>query len=556
MSSAPESTHEASASGDLNLAILKPIFAYVEAKHGRRALDEIVERAAVDPEEAANPKRWIPLSQFEAVLAETRRLVGSDAAFKAACAHDMVKFYGPLALVFRAATPLTSYGILARTVHFASRISTYELVDSSTRSVTLRYRSTMAESRLMCLSRQAQLPMPLLFWKLAPSTFRESKCTARGDDCCEYHIRWSEPLPWRWPFLGTLAGGVSAIVAHLAHVLPYTEWTLAVAGAAAGVAFALRTMLEKAHAFHTETTEAVGAAVRTHQDAIEQIIQLHHRQEAFNALLAERIEARTATLEAMVDELKKQGHESEAVLKTATHDMRNPLQVALLNAQVLAEESAPEIAEQGRLIYDSVMSVERQMKRLLAIAEQDIAAFEIHNAPLEIARVTDRVRRNLQALVIARDIRTSVFRTREAPETIETDVMLFDRVIDNLMSNAVKYTERGSIVAEVGGTPGHLTFKISDTGRGISPDRLEKVFVGGQRDARPLLGESHGIGLSSAIRLLDEIGGRLEVMSKPGVGTTIWAHVPIAPPSRDKARVVDARDVLRRVVTIRSAVNQ
>jgi len=541
--------------GDLNLAILRPLFAYLEKELGREALTEMSERTGIPEDVLLRPQRWATLEDFEAALAFARERLGSDAKFLEACAYDVVSSYGPLALVFRAATPLTSYKILARTVQFASRISTYELTAARPRSVTLRYRSTKQESRLMCLSRQAQLPtMPLIWWGLAPARLAEKSCIAHGDACCEYELHWSEPLAWRWPLAGLALGAAVAVTARMLGV--HHEIVAPLVGGLVGTVVAFRRMVAETRDFHTDTTVRVGTLVQEHQNAIEEIIKLHQRQEAFNALLGERIEARTATLEAMVNELRSKGQESEVVLQTATHDMRNPLQVALLNAQVLTDETDPEVAALGRIIFDSVMSVEAQMKRLLHIAQQDAKAFEIHNQPLDIARFTERVRRNMQALVIARDIRTSVFRTREAPDKIETDIMLFDRVIDNLISNAVKYTERGSIVAEVGGTPGHLTFKISDTGRGISPERLEKVFVGGQRDARPLLGESHGIGLSSAIRLLDEIGGRLEVMSKPGVGTTIWAHVPIEPPKRDKAlRVVDVRDVLRRVVTIRSAAN-
>ncbi len=542
---------------DLNLAILQPIFAYVEAKHGRDALAKIVTEAGIDDEAIGTPQRWVHLPQFESILSGVRELVQSDAAFKEACSYDMVRFYGPLSLVFRAATPTMSFRLLAKTVHFASRISSYELVESSPRSVLLRYRSTKPESRLMCLSRQAQLPMPLLFWKLAPSTFRETKCIARGDDCCEYHIRWSEPLPWRIPLLGTLAGLGAAFGASYAHLTAQPNWAIVAFGAAAGTALALRQMLARAHTFHMETTDAVSAVVKDNQRAIEQVLDLHQRQEAFNALLAERIDARTSTLEAMMNELKSKGERNEVALRGLTHDIRNPLQVALLNAFALTKDSNPDVAESGALIGESVKRIEAQMKRLLEIASQSEKAFQLNNERMEVAQFVDRVRKNLQALVIARDIRVSVFRTREAPDAIETDTMLFDRVIDNLVSNAVKYTERGSIVVEVGGVPEHLTFKISDTGRGISAERLEKVFIGGQRDARPLLGESHGIGLSSAIRLLDEVGGRLEVMSKPGVGTTIWAHVPLTPPDRPSGivRTQDAHDVLKRVVTIRTAAN-
>jgi len=545
--------------GDLNLAIARPLFAYLEQNFGRESLAQLARKTGIDEETLLHPRRWVSLDDFESVLAAVREMVGNDARFADACRFEMVKSYGPLALVFRAGTVLMSYRVLAATVQFASRISTYELAQSTRNSVVLRYRSTKTESRLMCLSRQAQLPtVPLMFWNLPPARLTESKCVAQGDDCCEYVIRWSEPLAWRWPLAGMVAGASLAFAAKLAHLAAQAPGFYVVCGGLLGATFAFRRMTQHANDFHTETTLKVGNLVKENEEAVEQILSLHQRQEAFNALLAERIEARTSTLEAMLNELKSKGERNEVALRGLTHDIRNPLQVALLNAFTLTKDPNPEIAEMGTLIGDSVKRIEAQMKRLLEIASESEKAFALNNERMDVAQFVDRVRKNLQALVIARDIRVSVFRTREAPDAIETDTMLFDRIIDNLVSNAVKYTERGSIVVEIGGVPDHLTFKISDTGRGISAERLEKVFIGGQRDARPLLGESHGIGLSSAIRLLDEVGGKLEVMSKPGVGTTIWAHVPVKPPVREAGiiRTHDASDVLKRVVTIRTAANQ
>jgi signal transduction histidine kinase len=556
MSSQPPTEPSPSQGAEMNLLIAGPVLGYLEAKFGREALGELADATGIDERRLLKPRGWVTHEELERVLAYAREQVGSDGAFLDACSYKMVESYGPLALVFRAGTVLMSYRVIAATLQFVSRISTYTLKESTHNSVTLEYRSERAESRLMCLSRQAQLPtVPLMFWKLPRARLTERKCIARGDDLCEYYVQWSEPLSWRWPLAGLVAGLALAIVARALGVEHL--YSLPAVGALLGTTTAFRQMVTRANDFHTETTHRVGKLVKENEDAVEEVIKLHQRQEAFNALLGERIDARTSTLEAMVKELESKGHESDAVLRRATHDMRNPLQIALLNAQILTEEPDKEIADVGRVIFDSVVSVEAQMKRLLDIARRDARAFELHHQSLDVARFSDRVRRSLQALVIARDIRTSVLRTREAPETIVTDVMLFDRVIDNLISNAVKYTERGSIVAEVGGTPGHLTFKVSDTGRGIGAERLETVFVGGQRDESPLLGESHGIGLASAVRLLDELGGRLEVMSKPGVGTTIWAHVPIEPPERKAGlRKLDADEVLRRVVTIRSAANQ
>ena len=540
----------------MNLLIAAPVLAFLEATYGRAALQELASSTGISEDTLLKPRGWVTHSDLEAILAKAREKVGTDAKFAEACAYEMVKSYGPLALVFRAGTVLTSYKVIAGTAHFVTRVSRYTLVDAKRHSVTLRYTSDKPESRLMCLSRQAQLPtVPLMFWNLPPARLRETKCIAHGDDCCEYHLEWGEPLSWRLPTIGFVVGLVFSLVLRrfgIDHV-----YAAAAIGALMGTTLAFRRMVVAANDFHGDTTKQIGVFVTQHEEAAEEIISLHQRQEAFNSLLGERMEARTSALQAMITELKSKGERSEVALRGATHDIRNPLQVALLNAHVLTEMDDPEVAAIGKIIYESTQSVEKQMKRMLDIATADDKAFALKKERMEIAGFVERVRKNLQALVIARDIRVSVFKTREAPEAIETDTMLFDRVIDNLISNAVKYTDRGSIVIEIGGVPDHLTFKISDTGRGISQERLEKVFVGGQRDKNPLLGESHGIGLSSAIRLLDEIGGRLEVMSKPDVGTTIWAHVPVTAPKRDPGpmRTASANEVLKRVVTIRNVAN-
>src|SRR4051794_19567134 len=88
--------------GDLNLAIARPLFAYVEQKHGRAGLTTIADATGIPEETLLRPRRWVSLADFEAVLSATRELAGSDAAFADACAYEMVKSYGPLALVFRA----------------------------------------------------------------------------------------------------------------------------------------------------------------------------------------------------------------------------------------------------------------------------------------------------------------------------------------------------------------------------------------------------------------------------------------------------------------------
>ena len=145
------------------------------------------------------------------------------------------------------------------------------------------------------------------------------------------------------------------------------------------------------------------------------------------------------------------------------------------------------------------------------------------------------------------------------PGEVEIDPLALDRIIDNMLTNAVKYTERGSIVVELDGTPGHLVIKVSDTGRGIAPDAVERIFQPGGSSQTSRRGDSFGIGLSVVVQLLEQIGGRLEVMSKPASGTTFWVHLPVerAPPAPSPVRERPGHEkspaeALRRVVRIRS----
>ena len=237
------------------------------------------------------------------------------------------------------------------------------------------------------------------------------------------------------------------------------------------------------------------------------------------------------------------------------HDIQQSVEVLVQTRSPVHPRLIPLLG--GGRTKQSVGHLRAQIRRLWESGSTNDGAFAIKRERLEVGVFVDRLRRHLRAIVVGRNIRTTVFRTRESPEVITTDVLLFDRVVNNIVSNAAKYTALGSIVAEVGGTPGNLSLKISDTGRGISPSHLERVFVSGKKD-EPIVGESWGVGLSHTIRLLDQLGGRFELMSKPGVGTTVWVHFPVeiaqTPPAITTIDESMAA-LLKRIVTIRPSAN-
>jgi len=408
--------------------------------------------------------------------------------------------------------------------------------------------------------------MPTIWWGLRAAHLEEDGCIARGDAACTYHLRWYQPLGLRWTLFGGIVGGaVGVFVTPFTHSI-LTALSVTIVGLLAGSLASLRRLFSESLTFEQETLLSVEKLVEEHGSAVQGLLALHQRQEAWNDILEEKIAQRTTTLESVVSELRGLRERRISAIRGFSHDMRNPLTVLRVNLNMLEAEIADKDPNTRELIDDIELAVSRLddlLKGLMTVAIADTDTYELRPERIEIAPLVERLRRHLQALVIGRDIRVSIFRTREAPDAIEADEMFFNRVVDNLLSNAVKYTERGSIIVEVGGTPGRLCLKISDTGRGIAQDRLEKVFITRQRDPKPVVGDSYGLGLANVARLLDQIRGRLEVMSKPGVGTTFWVYFPLHPnavtsmqPPASEDKTEGMESILKRVLTIRKAANE
>jgi signal transduction histidine kinase len=294
------------------------------------------------------------------------------------------------------------------------------------------------------------------------------------------------------------------------------------------------------------------------------VLALSQRQKEWTRVLEEQVAERTATMEAVVRKLQNIREDLQSNLRGVSHDLQNPLfAIRYLNEHMLVELRSPG-PDLVPTLVDSLEEQARSAEKMIAMF-QDLMRLVSADTPLlrlapqivETGPLLDQLRRRVRALVIGREIRVSTLASRETPSQIETDLLLFDRVIDNLLTNAAKYTERGSIVIELDGKPGFLTVKVSDTGRGIAEDDIRKIFEpgGSKKEARAKY--SHGVGLSVVVRLLAQIGGRLEVMSLPGVGTTFWAHFPVeiskatkdVVPEDERVRDDDP-DMLAKVVTI------
>jgi signal transduction histidine kinase/CheY-like chemotaxis protein len=225
-------------------------------------------------------------------------------------------------------------------------------------------------------------------------------------------------------------------------------------------------------------------------------------------------------------------------LAAASHDLRQPVHALSVFVGALR---AHQIDAPARGLLDhiegSVRALNGLFEGLLDISRLDAGVVEVHRTPFAIQPIIDRVCRDYQAAAIKKGLKLRAHRTRAV---VDSDPMLCERILRNIVANAVTYTDRGTVL--VGCRRGsRLRVQVWDTGPGIAPNELQLVFQEFYQIANPERDRTRGVGLGLAIvkRLTTLLDYSLHVASSPGKGTCFTVEIPLA---SEKARI-DLREV-------------
>ncbi|MEX1368188.1 MAG: HAMP domain-containing sensor histidine kinase, partial [Nannocystaceae bacterium] len=507
---------------DYNLRILQPAFGYIRDHFGEDILRGLVYDCGLPPAVLQRKSAWISHARFEHLLAAIREMVPSDEEFMRACSYQFKKQYGPLLLVMRCMSVRGLAELAARTSHMACRVGRYENLEGTRTSLQVRYHTTRPESRLVCLSRQAAMKTsPTLFMGIAPARLEEHACVARGDEFCEYRLSWHEPLRLRWALTSLALGVVVAALLPPSVAHPTLAFTvLPLLGLLIGVAMEMRRLLAEHVVFSSQTANEAEKVVRAHAEAMDELTELQHSEREWNRRLEEGVALRTKKLNDVVHRLQVALRRRSGVFPAIESTGSAPT----------TSDLEPGDGQSGRVrdMETAVDKVSRLVGDLVDIARDDPTERSKAPESIDVDDLVGRIRRQLKATMIGRDVRITVFQTREAPTSIVSEREIVERVIESLLFNATRHTDRGSIVVEIGGTPGSLLIKLSDTGHGVSKERLEQVF-GNSVSAQGAV--EHSSSLSAVARMLDRLGARLDIMSEPNVGTTLWVYIPTSRPA-------------------------
>ena len=496
---------------ELNLRLLWPVARYIEDTFGVKELQAFAAAGGLVPADFEGKNHWVSWERFEILLSKAKSQVGDDETFITACGYRMAETYGPLRFFFWATSPSRIFKIAEEAIRFQSSISQFHLVASGRNFARLRYTSSRPESRLMCLSRQAQAPgVPSLFG-FPQAMLREHSCIARGDDACEYEFSWYSRPSWVY---GPLIAG--ALVAASLIVLPRSQWLVGCL-IAAGLGqlthiVELRRSLTADRKTRDETTTALRRLVMKEAEARRELVRSHQRQREWTQTLEEHSLERTAVMAQLVERLQSLEQAREKKLLGFSHDLRNPLTIIQFSIDYLRDNVERLDVEAPAVVADleeAMKHMRRMLSELMEVATAQKTLVQLRTQQIFVPELVERLQRRVRALVYGRpELRSSLDTKNELPEVIEMDPLVLDRVIDNLLTNAVKYTDSGTIHIELEGTPGFLLFRIEDTGRGIAASDIERIFQAGRSDPSTRASNSYGVGLAWCSRCSGASAGR------------------------------------------------
>ncbi len=254
-------------------------------------------------------------------------------------------------------------------------------------------------------------------------------------------------------------------------------------------------------------------------------------------------------LQAEVDHKKIQESEKERSLFFAnmSHEIRTPMNAIMGIADLLAEESLT--PKQGKYIKDIKVSAESLLvviDDILDISKLEAGKLSLTKTHFDLAGMIGNIRSLSTHLARSKAIDFEFYESGDVPRYFHGDEVRLRQVLVNIISNAIKFTEKGRVRLRVVGEPDCIVFEISDTGIGINDDDKQDMFnafkqVDAVRNRRV---KGTGLGLSISMNLVKLMDGDITFDSIYNKGTTFRVRLPMTPGDPTK---VDRTDVNARL---------
>ena len=232
-------------------------------------------------------------------------------------------------------------------------------------------------------------------------------------------------------------------------------------------------------------------------------------------------------------------------LANMSHELRTPLNSLLLLARAFTDNKEGNLTEEqvesAGVIYKSGNELLSLISEILDLSKIEAGRMDLRLGEVAVAEMAEATRKAFQHLAAEKGLKLEVSVENEAPEHIVSDRQRVEQVVKNIVSNAIKFTEKGSVSVAFGRPapgvglersgldPGRtLAITVADTGTGIAAEHQKVIFEAFQQvdgsAARKYGGT--GLGLSISRELVRLLGGEIKLASKPGHGSTFTIYLP------------------------------
>jgi PAS domain S-box-containing protein len=267
------------------------------------------------------------------------------------------------------------------------------------------------------------------------------------------------------------------------------------------------------------------------------------RMRGFIQDITERKQAE-AEIKAAAMEAERANRAKSRFLAAASHDLRQPLAALALYMSILKIRGGPAIQPMLVNFGNCLNSLSGLLNDLLDLSKLDAGVVQPKPSPFALAETLTSLGAVYAPQAQAKGLRLR-WRAADAGLMAHTDPVLFQRLLGNLIDNAIRYTERGGVLVACRRRQGKTWVEVWDSGIGIAADQTEVIFEEFRQLGDAARNRGSGLGLAIVARTARLLGLAISVRSRPGRGSVFAIELPLASAAPNQAPSVPAKTSLR-----------